>query len=111
MVFVKPKDPYVADLLYSYALIEANLSTVETGIKLLQMAREYGFPDEALLRVHQKRYEFLMTIALIKWWAMVLLGIVIIILFLYYCYRKKWFFLSRRAFEAHQAARSLARPQ
>jgi tetratricopeptide (TPR) repeat protein len=68
MLFVKPKDPYVADLLYSCALIEANLGVVEQGLGLLKLAREYGFPDESLLREHERQYESIIVKGRIMWW-------------------------------------------
>jgi tetratricopeptide (TPR) repeat protein len=52
--FVKPTDPYVADLLYSYALLEGRLSPyermlpLENALGLLKMAKAYGFTDDSL---------------------------------------------------------------
>lgn len=107
LVFVKPKDPYVADLLYSYALIEANLSSVEAGLGLLKLAGEYGFADEALLSRRQQQFQSLVKNARLKSWGKTTLYISGVMLFLYYCYRRKWFFLSKRAYKAHQAARAM----
>jgi hypothetical protein len=38
MLFVKPKDPYVSDLLFSLATIDANLSGVEGARQLLRLS-------------------------------------------------------------------------
>lgn len=102
MVFVKPRDPYVADLLYSLALIEAHLSTVETGLELLELARQYGFPDVALLEEQKQSFQFIITMAGIKWYGLWIVGGG---LFLYLCYRQKWFFLTHRAYLAHKASK------
>ncbi len=102
LVFVKPKDRYVADLLYSYALIEANLSSVEDGLSMLKLSREYGFSDEELLNLRQEQYKSLVKAAHLKWSGKMALFIGGAILLLYYCYRRKWFFLSKRAYKAHQ---------
>lgn len=109
LAFVKPKDPYVADLLYSYALIEANLGVVEGGLGLLRLSKEYGFPDEALMQLHEKRFESILLFAQIRWWSIVALCVLLFILFLYYAYRRKWFFLSGRAFRAHKEALAKAK--
>lgn len=115
LAFVKPKDPYVADLLYSYALIEANLGVVEGGVGLLSLAREYGFPDEALLSLHKERFESILLFAQIRWWGILTLSILLFILFLYYLHRRKCFslsfrfFLSSRDYKAHKEALAKAK--
>ena len=49
MLFVKPKDPVVADLLFIYGVLEGQIHVVESGLQLLLMAQDYGFQDPALL--------------------------------------------------------------
>jgi hypothetical protein len=105
MLFVKPKDVYVADLLYSYALIEANLHNLETGVRLLNLARQYGFVDEALLQEHRRHYLLLIDISPI--WTF-LLYLAALSAFLWFCHRKKWFFFSRRAYLEHKHAKAAA---
>lgn len=109
LVFVKPKDPYVADLLYCFGLIEANLKSVESGRQLLQLAREYGFPDESLLVRQEERFASIQRMARIIRGGKMALGIVVGIGLLCYGYRRKWFFLSRRGFLAHRAALAAAK--
>ena len=109
MVFVKPKDPYVADLLYSFALLQANLFTVESGKELLQLAREYGFPDEGLLRNQETRFDAVKRMAQFLWWSKVASGVVAFVLLLCYCYRRKWLFLSSVDYKAHKAALAAAK--
>ena len=104
LVFVKPKDPYVADLLYSYALIEGNLTAVENGLGLLKLAREYGFPDEELLERQEKRFGAIALRARIKWWANVTLTTAAITILLWYGHLKKWFFFSTASYRAHKRA-------
>ena len=96
LVFVKPKDPFVADLLVSLAVIESNLYGVESAQGLLKMARDYGFPDEALLARHEKRFEQAIQKRQFKEWSAITLGIVILVVFFYQCYRRKWIYFSRK---------------
>jgi tetratricopeptide (TPR) repeat protein len=90
LLFVKPRDPYVADRLYSYALIEANLGTTTSALELLQLAREYGFPDEALLKKHENWYKGFL------WWdprrRLVggYLAAIAGVLFVIFCVRRIW---------------------
>jgi len=46
LIFVKPKDEVVADLLYTFAKIEEQTTVVEEADKLLMMAKEYGFDNQ-----------------------------------------------------------------
>jgi hypothetical protein len=64
--FVKPKDPYVADLLYSYAIVEANIGTLDAAMGLLSLARTYGFPDESLLAKLESKWQWALTMIPIK---------------------------------------------
>jgi tetratricopeptide (TPR) repeat protein len=43
MIFVKPRDPVVADLLYTFALVEKSAKAFESASELLKLAGEYGF--------------------------------------------------------------------
>ena len=109
MVFVKPKDPYVADLLYSFALLEASLHTAETAQGLLELAEQYGFPDHALVMQQQERLGRTIVWGQIRFWTPILLGVA---LFVYICRRKKWgFFLTRSAYKAHKAAEAASTAQ
>lgn len=45
MVFVKPQDPIVADLLYNLAILEANSGVLEPAVEALLLAKEYGYQD------------------------------------------------------------------
>lgn len=57
MLFVKPTDPVVADLLYSFATLEANTRVLEPAIELFQLAKEYGYHDTAELDARMARYQ------------------------------------------------------
>jgi len=56
VLFVKPKDPIVADLLYTLAIINANTSNLENATKFLNLAKMYGFVDEKKLLDDKDRY-------------------------------------------------------
>ena len=45
MLFVKAPDPIVADLLFTFGWLECQTRIVESGMGLLKMARDYGYPD------------------------------------------------------------------
>jgi len=46
LIFVKPKDEVVADLLYTFAKIEEQTTVVEEAEYLITMAIEYGFDNQ-----------------------------------------------------------------
>jgi hypothetical protein len=50
MIFVKPKDPIVADLLYTFALVEKSTKAFESASELLKLAGEYGYVVPATLQ-------------------------------------------------------------
>ncbi len=56
LVFVKPTDPVVADLLYTYALLTEDAGDLGIAISLLKLSSEYGFKDEELLDRTLTRY-------------------------------------------------------
>ncbi len=56
VIFIKPKNSIVADLLYTLARIEAQTSNVEQGIELLKLSKEYGFLQTDLLENKMKQY-------------------------------------------------------
>lgn len=57
LVFVKPTEQIVADLLYTNARIEAQLSTVEEGLKYLELAEIYSFANPKLLEEKRAYYQ------------------------------------------------------
>jgi len=57
MLFVKPADPVVADLLYTLALVEVNARVLEPAVELLALAKEYGYPDVADIDARMARYQ------------------------------------------------------
>jgi tetratricopeptide (TPR) repeat protein len=87
VVFVKPPDPIVADLLYTYALCEARLGILESSLKVLKKSEEYGFLDPDLLRATAESYQPLIEKAQAerkvieparKYWVVFALGAVVI---------------------------------
>ncbi len=62
MVFIKPSDPIVADLLFTFAQIEAQTGVVESALPLLEKAKSYGFADPILLGQTAEKYQ-----AAIQW--------------------------------------------
>lgn len=113
MLFVKPVDPYVADLLYTLALLEANLGIVEDASKLLKLAREYGFPEEALLIQHEKEYQAIATKARLMWWAkwgpLMFLALFFWFRWMWKHRHEKWFFWTGHQYKAYLQARALAK--
>ena len=49
VVFVKPEDEVVADLLFTLARINAQTNILEESIELLQLSSQYGFAQSPLL--------------------------------------------------------------
>lgn len=106
IVFVKPKNSIVADLLYTLARIEAQTSNVEQGIKLLKLSKEYGFLQTDLLKNKMEQYISIrdtITLSYIYTWAkhvdfaniailiLFLLILLLIVKFLIFLFRKSMF--------------------
>lgn len=112
MVFVKPPDSIVADLLFTGALCEAQTAVLEGALKLLAESQSYGFQDPGLLQTTESRYRDLIESAkirrVISRWLIIIVVLAGSSGFLYYCYRRKWFFLTpgqhRRYLESKKAA-------
>lgn len=102
MIFVKPPDPVVADLLFTFGEIEGRTNVVESGIKLFEMANDYGFANPDLITGDIKRYE--QSILHGKIWRIIriALSVLAFMIVLVFAWRKKWFFLSGAAYRKHQ---------
>jgi len=102
MTFVKPKDPYVADLLYSLAVLEANLASVESARIVLSLAERYGYRDTARIQHLRDAIDRALWISrswlIAKWTG----ALSLFVAALYYACRRKWLFLTRRAYRAHK---------
>lgn len=109
MVFVKPPDPVVADLLFTLGEIEAHIGAVESAFPFLEIARLYGFADPSLLLETTNRYKA----AIFLGWIYILgTGVFLASAFfggLYFLYRKKVFFLTRSAHEEYRKAKAEGR--
>ena len=57
MLFVKPTDPVVADLLYCLGQIQARTGILEFAVDILELSREYGFRDLAALELLIEKYK------------------------------------------------------
>lgn len=103
MLFVKPKDTVVADLLYSYALANANDGGfLEYSIDLLELSEEYGYLNSQELAAKKKEYQKMIDhVAFIKNLKIALYVVIFPLLFLFIAYKKKWFFLTRKAQQAY----------
>ena len=102
MVFVKPEDPIVAELLFDYAMIEANTRVLESSIEILDLADLYGFPNVALIEEKKMKYQKTIDIAKRMPFVWGALAIIIFLFFLFYAYRKKWFFLSSVGYKKYK---------
>lgn len=109
VVFVKPPDPIVADLLFTLGICNAHTEALEVALKPLEKSREYGFQDSDLLATTAVRYQALAKTANAVRWAWRIAIVLAVVVggpsFLYYCYRRKWFFLSREAYHRHLEAK------
>lgn len=106
MVFVKPVDPYVADLLFALAQLNSNLVNIESASGLLKLAQLYGYADAAridALREVIARAQWKSRLFDAAYWVVALGAFVG---FLVFAYRRKWFFLTHAAHLAHRAQQS-----
>lgn len=106
ILFVKPPDPVVADLLFTLAHIKSRTTTLESALGLLTMSTDYGYTNPAQLAATSAQYERTILHRQIKKWSLISLGILAGIFFLYHVWRKKCFFLTRAAYDKHRSATS-----
>jgi tetratricopeptide (TPR) repeat protein len=102
VIFVKPKDPYVADLLFALARLNANLVNIESASGILQLAETYGYSDQSqinALRTDLTHARWKSNFYTFVYW---MLGLGVLVRGLIFCYRRKWFFLSHAAYVAHR---------
>jgi len=102
MLFVKPKNPIVADLLYSYALANAyNNGLLEYSMEALELSELYGYYNPSELSQKREEYQDIIDhVELIE--TLKIIGyIAIFIIFLFIAYKKKWFFLTKKAQKEH----------
>jgi tetratricopeptide (TPR) repeat protein len=102
MVLVKPHDAIVADLLYSYAILQAQHRTLESAIPLLELSREYGSAMPQLLEKTLNEYRSLVRHRILRERIYIFLGIAAVLGALAYSYKKKWFFLSSRDYRRYR---------
>jgi len=102
MVFVKPPDPVVADLLFAYARLEAGTMDVESGLQLLTMAQDYGFRDQTLFAKETDRFNSAIFMGKVKKNALIGLGILAFLAFVVFALKKKWLFISGSAYRRHR---------
>lgn len=104
MMFVKPKDRYVADLLFTLARLNAHLVNIEASGGVLTLAEEYGYADAARIEALREDLADARLKASLYTGAYWLAGVGALGGFLGFAYRRKWFFLSRAACHAHRAS-------
>jgi len=102
MLFVKPKDPIVADLLYSYALANANDGGfLEYSMEALELSEKYDYTNSQELSDKKEEFQDIIDhVALMKN-LKIALYVALFFLFLFIAYKKKWFFLTSKAQQAH----------
>lgn len=101
MVFVKPKDAVVANLLFSLSVIESHTDVVEEAIPLTKMAVEYGFRDNGLVAGKMALYQRARFLGKLRSAGpFVLVGLALVAFAVFAC-KKKWLFLSRSAYRKH----------
>ena len=106
LVFVKPKDRYVAELLFTLARLNASLVSIESAADLLTLAEIYGYADpEKTFSLHADitRARRKATLLEVAYWTV---GLGAFGATLTLAYRRKWIFLTRAAYLAHRARRA-----
>ncbi|MBK1831633.1 hypothetical protein JIN77_12915 [Verrucomicrobiaceae bacterium R5-34] len=102
MTLVKPSDPVVADLLFTYARVIAHTSNLEEALGVLALSREYGYPQLQQLASLEEEYRRMIMIRRVKSYAMIAAGVIAVLCLLVWMSRKKWFFISRKSYLEHQ---------
>ena len=79
MLFVKPKDPIVAQLLYELALVEAHTKVLEEATVYLKIAERYGLPPEKAEPL-LKKWKSIIWLSTNAWIILSVLGLLLILL-------------------------------
>ncbi|RYD22810.1 MAG: hypothetical protein EOP88_06690 [Verrucomicrobiaceae bacterium] len=106
LLFVKPPDPVVADLLYTLALIEGRTNTVESGLQILDLATQFRYPHTAQITEAKQIYQIAIFRRQLKKWAAISLAAFAGIGLVYLAWRRKIFFLTGKAYRQHRAAKA-----
>lgn len=88
MTFVKPKERWVAECLYSLAVLQAHLYSTDDALDILSLAKSYGFPDSNALAAQRSRFERSIWLATIRSWTVIGVGSLAGIGALVFCCRK-----------------------
>ncbi|RYD41761.1 MAG: tetratricopeptide repeat protein [Verrucomicrobiaceae bacterium] len=104
ILFVKPPDSVVADLLFTLGQITAHTMNLESSLGLLNMSSDYGYANPAQLTATISQYERTILYRQSKKWVLISLGVITGLGLLYLGWRKKIFFLSSKSNRAHRAA-------
>lgn len=105
LIFVKPPDPIVADLLFTYAEIAAHVYVVESALSLLDLSQQYGFADAPLLQQKIEQYRAVIFRGKVYFYSAITLACAAFFGGLYYLFRTKRFFLTRAAYLKHRESR------
>jgi hypothetical protein len=107
VIFIKPKDAIVADLLYTLARIDAQTSIVEGGLEYLELSKLYGFSNPKLLEEKRTIYSQIkdnvsLSYHLKKWFSTESILYIVIFTFLWIIailIKRLLFFIYRRFFQ------------
>jgi tetratricopeptide (TPR) repeat protein len=88
MTFVKPKDRWVSECLYSLAILQAHFYSIQDALRILALAEQYGFPDVEQLRSQRQQFERSIWIGEVQYWGLIVVGSLAGISAIIYCYRK-----------------------
>lgn len=102
MIFVKPKDRIVSEMLFDLAILEAETNILESAIELLDLSLLYGFRDPGLIEAKKAEYSSLIAKRERRPYIIATLVFLALVACLIQAYRKKSFFLSRAAYRKHE---------
>lgn len=88
MTFVKPKDRWVSECLYSLAILQAHFFSIQDALSILTLAEKYGFPDVEQLKSQRQQFERSLWIGEVQYWGLIVVGGLVGISAIIYGYRK-----------------------
>ncbi|RYD39668.1 MAG: hypothetical protein EOP85_15560 [Verrucomicrobiaceae bacterium] len=107
LVFVKDPDPVIADLMFTFGRIEGRVNVIESGKRLLQMTRRFGFPRPALITreidIYDKAIADAKTRKTIRTILSITLALAAFTAFIIFAWKTKRFCLTRKAHNQHRA--------
>ncbi len=105
MIFIKEKDPIIADILFSYAQLKAKNSILEVALEALDYAERYGFTDTHKLKEAKEKYQHIISYTDTKEMLWLVGYLLLFIALMIFAYKKRWLVLSKKQLKTSEISK------